>query len=71
MQIYSETQENLSVLLERAREEGEVRIRRADGQIFVLKPEKTNRSALDIAGIDLGISTEEIVEFVREGRERS
>lgn len=27
-------------------------------------------SALDIAGIDLGISTEEIVEIVREGRER-
>ena len=31
MQTYSETQENLSVLLERAREEGEVRIKRADG----------------------------------------
>ena len=70
MQTYSETQENLSVLLERARKEGEVRIKRTDGQIFVLKPEKPKRSALDVAGIDLGISTEEIVSFVREGRER-
>jgi len=70
MQTYLETQENLSVLLERAREEGEVRIRRTDGQIFVLKLEKPKRSALDVAGIDLGISTKEIVEFVREGRER-
>ena len=70
MQTYSETQENLSVLLERAREEGEVRIKRTDGQIFVLKPEKIKRSALDIAGIDLGVSTKEIVEFIREGRER-
>ena len=70
MQTYSETQENLSVLLERAREEGEVRIRRTDGQIFVLKPEKIKRSSLDIVGIDLGVSTKEIVEFVREGRER-
>lgn len=70
MQTYSETQESLSVLLERANEEGEVRIKRADGQVFVLKPEKTNRSALDVAGIDLDISTKEIVEFVREGRER-
>lgn len=70
MQTYLETQENLSVLLERAREEGEVRIRRTDGQIFVLKPEKTKRSALDIAGIDLEVSTKEIVEFIREGRER-
>ncbi len=70
MQTYLETQENLSALLERAREEGEVRIKRTDGQIFVLKPEKPKRSALDVAGIDLGISTKEIVEFVREGRER-
>lgn len=32
---------------------------------------RTKHSALDIAGIDLGVSTKEIVEFVREGRERS
>jgi len=70
MQTYSETQESLSALLERASKEGEVRIRRDDGQVFVLKPEKSSRSALDVAGIDLGISTKEIVEFVREGRER-
>ena len=70
MQTYSETQENLSALLERASEEGEVRIKRADGQIFVLKPENPERSALDVDGIDLDISTKEIVEFVREGRER-
>lgn len=70
MQTYLETQENLSALLERAREEGEVRIRRTDGQVFVLKPEKKERSALDVVGIDLGVSTKEIVEFVREGRER-
>ncbi len=70
MQTYSETQENLSVLLERAREQGEVHIKRADGEVFVLKPAKKKRSAFDVAGIDLGISTEEIVEFVREGRDR-
>ncbi len=70
MQIYLETQESLSVLLERAREQGEVRIQRTDGQVFVLKPEKKKRSALDVVGIDLGVSTEEIVAFVREGRER-
>ena len=70
MQTYLETQENLSVLLERACEQGEVRIKRDNGQVFVLKPEKRNRSAFDVAGIDLGVSTKEIVEFVREGRER-
>jgi len=70
MQIYLETQENLSVLLERAREQGEVRIKRADGEVFVLKSTGKKSSAFDVAGIDLGISTEEIVEFVREGRKR-
>jgi hypothetical protein len=70
MQTYLETQENLSALLERAREEGEARIRRTNGQIFVLKPEKNKSSALDAAGIDLGISNKRIVEFVCEGRER-
>jgi antitoxin Phd len=70
MQTVLETQEDLSKLLERARAEGEIRIRRANGEVFVLKPEKKKRSALDVTGIDLGISTEEIVAFVREGRER-
>lgn len=70
MQTYLETQENLSVLLERASEKGEVRIKRANGQIFVLKPENKKHSALDVEGINLDISTQEIVEFVREGREK-
>jgi hypothetical protein len=71
MQTFTEeTQENLSDLLERASDEGEVRIKRNNGQIFILKPERTKPSAFDIAGIDLGISTKEIIEFVREGRER-
>ena len=68
MQTYLETQQSLSVLLEQARQEGEVRIRREDGQTFVLKPENAKRSALDVKGVDLGISTNEIVEFIREGR---
>lgn len=70
MQTYLETQENLSALLEQARKQGEVRIKRANGEMFVLKPEKKKRSALDVQGIDLDISTKEIVAFVREGRER-
>lgn len=60
----------MSVLLERANDKGKVRIKRTNGQVFILKPESAKRSALDVAGIDLGVSTKEIVEFVREGRER-
>jgi len=54
MQTYLETQEILSVLLERAGEQGEVRIQRTDGQVFVLKPETKKPSALDVAGVNLG-----------------
>jgi hypothetical protein len=68
MQTYLESQQSLSVLLEQARQEGEVRIQRADGQTFVLKPEKAQHSPLDVKGTNLGISTDEIVEFIREGR---
>ncbi len=70
MQTYLETQQSLSVLLEQARQEGEVRIRREDGQTFVLKPENAKRSALDVKGIDLGVSTDEIIGFIREGRKQ-
>jgi hypothetical protein len=70
MQIYPENQQSLSALLEQARLEGEVRIQSADGQVFILKPLQTSRSALDVAGINLNISTKEIVEMIREGRER-
>ncbi|HXG65202.1 MAG TPA: type II toxin-antitoxin system Phd/YefM family antitoxin [Blastocatellia bacterium] len=71
MQTYHENQQSLSFLLEQAQREGEIRIQRANGQIFILKPETVKRSALDVAGIKLNVSTAEIVQFIREGRERS
>jgi hypothetical protein len=65
---YSEARQNLASLLEQARKEGAVRIRRRDGQSFVLKPEAPAASPLDVDGVDLPVSTAEIVAFVREGR---
>ena len=70
MQTYLETQQDLPSLLEAASREGSVRIRREDGKTFVLQPEELVRSPLDVPGVDLGVSTEEIVAFIREGRER-
>jgi hypothetical protein len=68
---YSEARQRLASLLEQARKEGAVRIRRRDGETFVLKPERTAGSPLDVEGIDLGLSREEVVSFVREGRRDS
>ena len=47
-----------------------VRIRRRDGRSFVLQPEPADGSPLDVAGVDLGVTTEEIITIIREGRER-
>jgi uncharacterized protein (DUF362 family) len=65
---YSEARQSLASLLEQAKREGAVRIRRRDGQTFVLKPEQPSGSPLDVEGVELGVTTEEIVAFVREGR---
>jgi len=66
---YSEARQRLASVLEQACRDGEVRIQRRDGQSFVLKPEKPSTSPLDVCGVDLGITTDEIVDFVRESRE--
>jgi len=67
---YSEARQNLASLLEQARSEGEVRIKRRDGQEFVIKPLRSRGSPFDIKGVDVNLSAEEIVDAVREGRER-
>jgi PHD/YefM family antitoxin component YafN of YafNO toxin-antitoxin module len=65
---YSEARQRLATLLDQAQREGAVRIRRRDGQSFLLIPEKVTSSPLDDEGIDLDLTTDEIVAFVREGR---
>lgn len=72
MKVYtfSEARQRLSSLLDEARRKGAVRVRRRDGQEFVITPARTQRSALDVEGIDLDLTAEEIVAAVREGREK-
>ena len=65
---YSEARQNLASLLDRAAQEGEVRIKRKDGQIFVVKPVLRARSPLDVEGVDLGLTAPEILQFIQEGR---
>lgn len=65
---YSEARQNLASLLETAVRDGQVRVRRKDGQIFIILPEETEGSPLDIVGVDLDLTKDEIVEFIHEGR---
>ncbi len=67
---YSEARQNLASLLDIAQRDGEVAIRRRDGQTFILRPQSSGQSPLDVEGVDLDVTTEEIVEIIRQGRER-
>ncbi|MCE7987393.1 MAG: type II toxin-antitoxin system Phd/YefM family antitoxin [Caldilinea sp. CFX5] len=68
---YSKARQNFAALLDRAAQEGEVRIKRRDGRMFVILPERQDRSPLDMEGITLAFTREEIIQFVHEGRRYS
>lgn len=67
---YSIARQKLASLLDKCQKEGAVRIKRRDGSTFILHPEKTKTSPLNIKGIDLGLSTNELVRIVRKMRRR-
>ncbi|MCU0574793.1 MAG: hypothetical protein MUC41_17650 [Syntrophobacteraceae bacterium] len=66
---FSKARQNLAAVLDQAAREGEVRIMRKDGRVFIIRPEPRKDSPLDVEGIDLKVSTDEVVRFIREGRE--
>ena len=70
MKVYTYTQarQNLATLLEQAAVEGEVWIKRQDGQVFAVRPQPQRGSPLDVPGADLGLTADEIVWYVQEGR---
>ena len=72
MQVYtySEARQKLSMILDQAENTGKVLIRRKDGRTFALIPEKVISSPLDVPTIKAKITTQEIVDIIREGRER-
>lgn len=68
---YSQARQKLAKLLDDACQEGQVQIKRRDGQTFVIKPVEDKESPLDVAGITTGLRLEELNEAVRESRERT
>jgi hypothetical protein len=66
---FSQARQRLSALLKQARQQGEVRIRRRDGQVFVVRPAPgTNRSPLDVPGIDVALKPGDLLAVLRESR---
>jgi hypothetical protein len=67
---FSEARQNFASILEKAKTEGQVLIKRKDGSLFAIQPVPKQESPLDVEGIDVGLSAAEIVDIVREIRER-
>ena len=70
MKTFTATQarEKFAAVLEQAARYGEVRIKRRDGQVFVIKPQKQTGSPLAVDGIQLNLSRDEILQSIEEGR---
>lgn len=67
---YSEARQNLSKLLVLAQRE-EVEIRRKDGSTFSLRAKRReSKSPFDVPGVNTGATTSNILDAVRESRER-
>ena len=65
---FAEARQRLGGILERALRDGGVRIRRKDGQLFVLRPERVAGSPLDVPAIEAKLDLDDILEAIREGR---
>ena len=67
---YREAQNDLLKVLQQALAEGEVRILGEGDRAFILRPDVSSRSPFDVPGMDLGVTTSEIVDCIREARAR-
>ncbi|MBI5196478.1 MAG: type II toxin-antitoxin system Phd/YefM family antitoxin [Nitrospirae bacterium] len=68
---YSQAREKLSDVLEESKKE-EIVIRRRKGDMFSIVPKTpARRSPFDISGLHKNISRKEILEAIRESRERA
>jgi hypothetical protein len=65
---YSEARQRLASLLEQSRREGQVQIRRRDGQLFVLQPAAGAGSPLDVPTITARLRPGEVAALLWESR---
>jgi hypothetical protein len=66
---YSEARKKLAEVLDLAKE-NEVLIKRRNGDTFCLSEVRRGSSPLDVPGVSVDVTTNDLVAAVREGRER-
>ncbi|EIJ37020.1 type II toxin-antitoxin system Phd/YefM family antitoxin [Thiothrix nivea] len=68
---FTEARKNFASILETAKQEGIICIYKRNGEAYYLTPAKIKKSPLDVDGINLNLTSDQIVSIVRESRERN
>ena len=68
---FTEARKNFASVLETAKQEGIICIYKRNGEAYDLTPAKTQKSPLDVEGIDLRLSCSQIMSILSESRERT
>ncbi|MEI6875388.1 MAG: type II toxin-antitoxin system Phd/YefM family antitoxin [Spirochaetota bacterium] len=66
---YSDARKTLAALLDRAKADGSVLIKRADGSLFRVAPETPNTSPLDLPPLDLRLGSGRLAAALTESIE--
>jgi len=65
---FSEARQKFASILNQAQIEGEVLIKRKDGSSFIVKPIKSIVSPLNVKGVNIQISKDDIIDVLQEVR---
>lgn len=68
---FTEARENFASVLEIAKQERIICIYKRNGEAYYLTLAKTQKSPLDVEGIDLRLSNSQIMSILSESRERT
>ena len=68
---YSEARQHLSTVLNKAKSSGKVLIKRKDGSSFAIIPENKTISPFDVPSLKTNVHRKDIIDSIRESRERS
>lgn len=67
---FTEARQNFASILDEAKKEGVVCIKKRDGESFYITPAILKKSPLDVKGVDLGITSTDILDAISESREK-
>lgn len=67
---FTQARQNFAGVLKKAKADGEVIIQKKDGSSFIIKPYKSNKSPLNVKGVNINISSSEIIDIIKETRRR-